>query len=233
MKVIFAVPMYSGSISGATHRSLTMTRLVLSGLGIEHDELNREGNCYVSAARNQLVADFLKTDGTDLFFIDDDISFSPKDVMDILKRPEEVVGGIYRLKTEEEMYPVLIYTNRLGIPIVTPDGLIPASGLPTGFLRIKRSVFEKMCYQYPELKYEEKGNEYYGLFDCAIINGKWTGDDFAFCRRWSDIGGQMFVLPNLTLTHGGKKDYTGNYHKFLLNCPKPKEEQTNALLPKL
>ena len=226
MKVIFCIPSYSNSLSSPTDISLIRTRKLLDALPIEHDTLKYNKSCYISSARNHLVADFLKTDGTDLFFIDDDVSFPEKAVVDILLRPEAIVGGIYPLKKDQEDYPVVVKTNEAGIPLVE-NGLIEAVGLPTGFLRIKRGVFNFLMEKYPGLEYEEDGNTYYDLFGCMVLNKRWYGDDFAFCKRVELAGGRMWVMPDINFGHHGFKEYTGNYDKYLRNL---KKEQ-DALLP--
>ena len=53
----------------------------------------------VERARNVLTANFLASDCTHLLFIDSDIAFTPRDVMRIVSHDEDVVGGIYPLKT--------------------------------------------------------------------------------------------------------------------------------------
>jgi len=218
MKVVFGIAAYDGTITVPCAVSLDVTRRILQESKIESDILFMAGSCYVSAARNHIVAEFLKGDGTDLFFIDADVSWTADSVLKILKRPEYVVGGIYPMKTKEENYPVIVKTED-GIPIGR-DGLIEATGLPAGFLKINRLVFEKMYEAYPYLKYFEDGKEIYDLFGCTIMFGRWWGDDLAFCKRWELIGGTMWVEPDLTLSHTGRKTWTGNYHEFLLKQPK-------------
>lgn len=47
-------------------------------------------------------------------------------------------------------------------------------------------------------------------------DNKWWGEDSAFCKKWIDMGGEIFVEPRLTFTHIGRKDYTGNLHEYLM-----------------
>ena len=57
----------------------------------------------VERARNVLTANFLASDCTHLLFIDSDIAFTPRDVQRIISHEEEVVGGIYPLKTMDKV----------------------------------------------------------------------------------------------------------------------------------
>jgi FkbM family methyltransferase len=57
----------------------------------------------VERARNVLTANFLAGDCTHLLFIDSDIAFTPRDVQRIISHDEDVVGGIYPLKTMDRI----------------------------------------------------------------------------------------------------------------------------------
>ncbi len=156
------------------------------------------------------------TDATDLFFIDADVAFDADAVLRILERDEEIVAGIYPLKRDEGDFPVKIKTED-GVPI-GQNGLIEAELIPTGFMRIKRVVFDIMEKKYPELKYTLNNvSEAYDFFNMGIEEGtKWTTEDYAFCNKWSKIGGQLWVAPDINFTHVGRKKYMGNYHNYLL-----------------
>lgn len=196
---------------------------LLSDAKIDYEVIMISGCPVLPVARNTLVAMFMNTDGTDLFFIDSDVGFNPLGAMKILEREEKVVAGIYPLKRFPLGYPVQIKTVD-GIPWGR-DGLIEAEFLPAGFMRVKRIVFERMQEVYPELKYtsnvieiSDSGiTEAYDFFNMGIINGqRWTTEDYTFCQRWRDIGGQLWVYPDIDFKHIGRKGYEGNYHKYLL-----------------
>ena len=227
MKVIFAIPAYLGNIESECALSLFATIKLLHKQGIEY-EINIISGCPVlPVARNTLVAMFMNTDGTDLFFIDSDVGFNPGGVIKILERQEKVVAGIYPLKRHPTGFPVQVKTED-GIPIGR-DGLIEADFLPAGFLRIKRIVFERMQEAYPDLKYKSNVidiinsgiTDAYDFFNMGVMDNKrWTSEDYAFCKRWRDIGGQLWVFPDIDFKHTGRYNYEGNYHRYLLARPK-------------
>ena len=77
---------------------------------------------------------------------------------------------------------------------------------------------------YPELKYgatvvntlNTGVNEAYDFFNMGSLgSSKWTTEDYAFCDRWREIGGQLWVYPDIEFTHTGNKSFTGNFHKYL------------------
>lgn len=224
MRVIFAIPTHSGLLNAECVLSLFTAQGLLNKKGIEYDVIFLSNCAYLPIARNTLVGMFMKDkEATDLFFVDADVGFDATAVIKILERPEKIVAGIYPLKREMLSFPVKIKTVD-GVPIGR-DGLIEAELLPTGFMRIKREVFESMEKAYPELKYTNSvvdvGNsdltEAYDYFNMGVGGGyKWTSEDYAFCERWTAIGGQLWVCPDIEFTHVGNKGFKGNYHEYLL-----------------
>jgi hypothetical protein len=226
MRVIFAIPALTGEIKVPCMLSLMQAQRLLTLKGIEHDLITITNCPYLSVARATLVAMFLEDpENTDLFFVDSDEDFDPTAVLNIVDRPESIVAGIYPLKQDKLEFPVKIKTQD-GVPMGR-DGLIEAELLPTGFMRIKRAVFAELAKAYPELKYDEsvirvKSKEYkdaYDFFGMGSFGKRFRTEDFAFCQRWADIGGTMWVYPNINFGHIGQKAYTGNYHEYLLGLP--------------
>jgi len=76
----------------------------------------------------------------------------------------------------------------------------------TGFMCITREAIEKLIAALPEIEYEAeqgKGTRW-ALFDCAIVDGRYLSEDYLFCRRWQDIGGEVWCdVASPTLVHQG------------------------------
>ena len=216
--------MYRGVAHPACVQSLEATLALVVERGHEAVIGTCAGCCYIQFARNRLVRDFLKTDADVIFFIDDDVSWNAEDALRLIESPEQVIAGIYPLKNDVESYPVVVWTDAEHRAIVR-DGLIVARAVPAGMLRIQRVVIEKLIAAHPEKAYYDLVNEvredgYYDLFPQGVYGDRWVGEDYAFCRLWTDIGGHIGVLPNMTLGHhSGSNVWVGNYHEFLLRQP--------------
>jgi len=229
MKMAFAIPTIDGSIRSECVMSLMAAQRLLFEKKIEADLLVVADCPYLPTARNTLVAMFMRDpEATDLLFVDADVGFDAIAVLRLLDRPEEIVAGVYPLKRETGGWPVVMQT-RDGVPIGR-DGLIEADFLPTGFMRIKRIVFEQMMDAYPHLQYQDSVVETMGdgtlrqawdFFHMGIdpARQRWTTEDYAFCQRWRDLGGQLWVDPNIDFQHVGRKAYCGNLHEFLMRQP--------------
>lgn len=203
-----AVPAYTGSVSTETAASLGAAVPALNAAGVQTTVKYRNGNCYLDHVRNQLVADFMATDATDLLFVDADVGFLADAALRMCMVRKPVVAGIYPLKADSLRFPVHFEpgTERWS----DADGLIECLHAPTGFLRINRTVFEAM----PSRVYldQEDGVDRVlrDHFRCDMRD-RYYGEDVEFCRRWREAGGKVRIIPDLTFAHFGMKSWVGNW----------------------
>lgn len=183
------------------------------------------GDPYIQKARNSLVKQFLKTDFDTFFFVADDLEWDPEDALKVVSMDDPVVAGVYPMKTNPVRYPVLIRTDKTGIPLTRDDGCISALRVQTGFLRIHRNVFENIIEGYPELSFYgakngEPVNISHDFFPQGVHNHRWIGEDYAFCDLWTNLEGKIWVVPDMDFTHyKGEVGYFGNYHEYLKALP--------------
>lgn len=91
--------------------------------------------------------------------------------------------------------------------------------LATGFMMFKREVIEKMGTAYPATKYTDdvgflhgSENDYaYALFDCGVQDNHYFSEDWMFCHRWTEMGGNIYVNVGINLIHTGNEDFNGCY----------------------
>ena len=111
------------------------------------------------------------------------------------------------------------------------NGCIEVSHSPTGCMLIKRSVIEKMIEKYPEMRISQptiiNGKTVekpflYNFFDTMFdpVNHTYMGEDFAFCKRWKDIGGKCHAIVDQLITHVGEHQYCGRFSDELIQLPK-------------
>jgi len=96
--------------------------------------------------------------------------------------------------------------------------------LATGFMMFKREVIEKMGKAYPRTKYTDDvgflsgtENDYaYALFDCGVQDDHYFSEDWMFCHRWTQMGGNIYVNVGINLVHTGNEDFNGSYIASIL-----------------
>jgi hypothetical protein len=100
------------------------------------------------------------------------------------------------------------------------NGVMEVTHSPTGCMMIKRVVFDKMIKAYPDKNIVQKtviNGEYvdrpnlWNFFDTLHdpVTKTYMGEDFAFCKRWKDIGGKCYAYVNDTIIHVGEHQYEG------------------------
>ena len=115
-------------------------------------------------------------------------------------------------------YPLLIKDDNKEINV--EDGVIEATHCPTGCMLIKRDVFSKLIKSYPNTEIKQKTTidgkfmdrpHFYNFFDTYYDpkTKRYMGEDFAFCRLWTEIGGKLYCYIMNYITHVGEFQYTG------------------------
>jgi FkbM family methyltransferase len=173
------------------------------------------GDSLVARARNTLTAEFLRSDATDLLFIDSDLVFSADHVARLLSHDEDVVGGFYPKKQEGPLRWVC--NMQLHETKPRQDGLQEVRYMGTGFLRIKRRVFERMIEAHgSELAYHPDNrpeDTEWDFWSCGVYVNKADGfrrylsEDWYFCQRWLDLGGKVWGDTGIILKHVGQAVY--------------------------
>lgn len=220
MKVFLATPAYDGKAHCLFADSLIQSMRALDSHGIESQWRVWPGCCYLPVARNKLVHAFLETDCTDLVFLDSDVTWKPWQLIQILSYSVEIVAGMYPLKQPG----ALEWPTEL---LETPEGeykLREAVLAPTGFMRLRRSVFEKMMEHYPaghvdEYRHGKLVGAYHNFFDCEHIGTRWYGEDVNFCRKWREIGGQVWIDPAVSVEHHGFASWSGDFRDSIPPAP--------------
>lgn len=178
-------------------------------------------NAYISVARAVLLRKALNSYADVIVFIDHDVSWEPQDLLRLIETEGDVVAGTYRYKTdEEERYMGWMDVQEHAIQ-QRADGCFRATHIPAGFMKITRNAVNRFMEAYPHLVYGEKCLPHVDLFNHGAEKGIWWGEDYAFSQHWLNIGGDIWLIPDLNLTHndierdGTAKAYPGNFADFV------------------
>jgi hypothetical protein len=218
-RVVFCVPTVKRPYQQCLD-SLEASLPLLDAAGIEHGMVNEVGNPYISAARATMLRKALDAKADIVVFIDHDLSWRPADMLKLVQTEGDVVGGTYRFKADEVSYMGTIHSTHAGTPVVRADGAIKARLLPAGFLKVTAAAVDRFMTAYPDLCYGEKYRLSVDLFNHGAHKGVWWGEDYAFCRRWEEMGEDAWLVPDLQLDHHSvDRSYPGNFHMYLRQQP--------------
>jgi len=209
--VLLATPSYEGAVKSAHLRSLLQSLHALRAEGVAADHLTLNYDCHVDDARNAIVRHFLRTNCTDLVFLDADVSWLADELVQLSLYDADVVAGVYPKKGDNS-WPVFDHPG--GELTAREDGLVEVVGAPTGFMRIRRHVVEKMVEANKHRQFRGQGERedaplYTIIFERTYEDGhRWSGD-YAFCRAWRKLGGKVFVAPEMLFGHVGEMEWSG------------------------
>ena len=215
MRAMIAIPAYSGTIHLGTMRSLIAGLFELANRG-DSAEVNDEcGNAMIADARAQIVAEFLASDCDQLVFIDHDVCWSAGALVGLLDHPVDVCAGIYPQRKDPITFPVRWIEECENLIANPRTGLLEVAGVPAGFLKITRAAATRMVDAYQNLEFfceRAPQQKAWGLFDPYRIEGTNLkfGEDYSFCQRWRDIGGQVWIDPEIQFGHAGTKTFVGH-----------------------
>jgi hypothetical protein len=214
-RVHICMPCYGGQLTESTFMSYIKWSNTARQLGLDWTVETMTNESLISRARNTLTAKFLNTkESTHLMFIDADIGWEPWHLLVMLDAQKDVIGGLYPMKS----LPVKWCVN--GIPGMVEDpnsSLVEVSKTGTGFLLMKRDVFEKLN-EHPAVRTfandiglpRELDQYMKTYFDTAVREGRYYSEDWTFCENWRDLGGQVWVDKRVLLRHTGTYVFDGN-----------------------
>ena len=248
-KIFVATPMYGGMAHGLYIKSCLDLQTTMAKYGVEVKFSFLFNESLITRARNYLVDEFLRAEGyTHLLFIDSDIHYNPQDVIALLALDKDVIGGPYPKKSInwgnvaqaarnhpnmepkelETLVGEYVFNVVKGTKQFQVTDPLEVLEIGTGFMMVKREVFDKMKNAYPNIHYKPDhvgqanfdGTRYiHAYFDTVIdyensITGggsdRYLSEDYMFCQMWRKIGGQVWLCPWMKTQHIGTYAFTGN-----------------------
>lgn len=232
-KIFIATPCFGGLVTQEYMESIIACTGVLRvpvTLSLLGDD------AMVSRARNTLLYQFwARSDASHILYIDADMGFPAEAPARLLAAGKDVVAGLYPIRDrfwdkttqdhirrgEPQETATLRYVGETdALHHYKEKGpLVQTYYAGTGFMMISRNAIDRMIKAYPETAYKRidvaggsQEGEYYALFDGSICpkTGTYLSEDFTFCRRWREIGGEVWLDTSIELTHAGKACFQGN-----------------------
>ena len=192
----------------------------------------------VTQGRNLCVQAFLQSNYSHMLFLDSDIEFDAGSIFFMIKADKDVVLTPYPMKVFD-WNKARRLSQKTGRPIeecphfyclefpddkniVSKGGLCEISKGPAGCMLIKREVFDKMITSYPHMKIKQKqlvnglmstSENVWNFFDTEFNKetGKFVGEDYAFCDRWTALGGKIYANVEAYITHWGYHGFHGRF----------------------
>ena len=236
--IFVAMPCYGGMMAGYTAQSLMTLGKVLNQCGMDVSYSFMFNESLITRARNALVKNFLKSNATHLMFIDADIKFFPEEVPMMVASDKDIICGIYpkkeinwqsvksaiargvpddQLKYHTGSFVVNLvgYSGEVTVPANEPVEIWNGG---TGFMLIKRSVFEALADKVPTYAndvHDLSGNigheDIKEYFATSIEDGtrRLLSEDYHFCMVARKNGIKVYAAPWVHLAHMGSYLFEG------------------------
>lgn len=241
--VFLATPMYGGMCTGTYTAALMQTPLVFSKAGVQLYYTYMMNESLITRARNSLAYDFLESNATHLMFVDADVGFKPDDIISMVLRDVDIICGLYpkkeihwqrvadavgrgvpanELKDHTGTFVVnLVNNERTEVKV---NELMEIQNGGTGFMMIKREVFEALADKVPEynndmylaVDTERKPKiikEYFATSIDPDSNNRLLSEDYHFCKLARQHGFKIHAAPWVQLSHTGTYIFSGALQK--------------------
>jgi hypothetical protein len=215
VNIMISTPSHSGSYESSFLISLYNTFDLLKQHNVGCQFAEEKYTAEISLARSKLFGAFLRSTATHMLMIDADMGWDVQAVVRMFCARVDLVA----VAGPKKMYPLAFaanYTDEKGNAIVMhmdPNtGMMACGEVGMAFCLMSRGCAEKMAKAYPELEYVGVGGE--REFDVFLPmvdkNKRRYGEDFSFCKRWRNIGGTMYLIPDVRLKHTGSHCFEGS-----------------------
>ena len=232
MHLVIGTPCYGGMMCTEYTQSLLALKEACLQYGIKMTCIFLGNESLIQRGRNTIAHHFLlMEDATHLMFIDADQKFVPNDIARMIKADKGIIGGAVPMKginwDRVRMGSVLNHPdlskltgifniNKLpGHEMLTPDMPFQVKHVGTGFMLIRRDVFETLRERVGWYKNggvtinpEEK---VYDFFKVQNVNHELLSEDYNFCHMYREHGGTVWVAPWCELGHFGAYLFSGQY----------------------
>lgn len=215
-KLFIAVPAHDGRLNIKTSFALCQFMVEAARLGVAV-YLSDLSNCsIITMARNALVNEFLKTDATEMLFIDSDVVVNPDAILRLMAQSsgKDVTAGAYPRRAKDKKFFTDVYYDKNG-DVEFDGSLMRVERVGTGFMMIQRHVIETLIKNHPEWTYENTitGEKMSAVFDFSIVNGKYVGEDYLFCDRVRAEGFKVHIDVEISLPHIGSDTFTSDFYE--------------------
>ncbi len=225
-KLMVCVPAYDSKLNIDSAFALANLAVKAGNLGVKLYLTHISGCSLITKARNGLVADFLESDADSMLFIDADVVVNADAILRLfaLSLDKDITAGIYPRRGSDRKFFLDYHLDDKGALEFDANGLLRISRIGTGFMMIQRHVLETMIAKHPEWAYDNNvtNRTEHAIFDLAIVNGEYYGEDYLFCDRAAADGFTVFLDPSISLPHVGSEKFTRDFEADVL---KPLLEQ--------
>jgi hypothetical protein len=236
--VFIATPMYGGMAAGIYTVSMLQLPAIFLRNRVDLLYAFTSSESLVPNARNVLTHQFLESKATHLMWIDSDIGFNATDIATMLIADRDIVCGIYpkkevdwarvaqavedgvppeELSNHAGLFAVKLLDDSAGRLAADPDGLLEIAAGGTGFMLIKRGVFDTLSEVVSEYAPDRESIREFYATTTEPESGRLITEDYHFCALARSHGFKIYAAPWVRLAHAGTYVFERRFDPKWLN----------------
>ena len=210
--VFIGIPTYDGKLNIKLAYTLAAFMPVALKHGISVKLGHVSGCSIITMARNSLVDQFLKSDCTELLFIDADVIPTVEDIMRLMAQStgRDVTAGMYPRRAKDRKFFMDFYLDEQD-ELVFDGAMMRANRVGTGFMWINRHVIEKIAERAPKYLGPDGAGQIASVFEFSMLDGKFVGEDYNFCDKAGMLGYEVWIDVEICLPHLGTEEFTNDF----------------------
>lgn len=211
-KLFIAIPCYDGKVHVKLAYALAQLTPKALQFGVSVQLGHVAGCSIITMARNMLVDQFLKSDCTDLLFIDADVLADTDDILRLLAQSagKDITAGAYPRRRKDRMFFMDIYHNEQG-DLEFDGSLLRIKRVGTGFMLIARHVVEDLAQRAQKYLGQDGVGQVANVFEFRVLDGLFVGEDYAFCDTATSLGYKVWLDVDISLPHVGTEEFTNDF----------------------
>jgi len=221
--MMIATPSHDGNVAFGYALGLTDLALFLNKHNVHFEMARVVGSSLIPHARNSLIDMFMKSKCQRLLFVDADQVWTKEAALMLFQSNRRIIAGV----TPHKRFPINLNFNPLekhwhyfkdhsnkssaeyaeyAKATMDKKGEVEVAKAGFGFIMIDRSVFELMLPLVPEYQAFDNNNDvkHKEMFAMGAIDGKYQGEDWAFCDLAKKLNIPMYINVNCQVQHMGQ-----------------------------
>lgn len=211
-KLFVAIPAYDGKVSIKLAYTLAQLMPMALRVGVSVKLGHVSGCSIITMARNMLVDQFLKSDCTDLLFIDADVIAEPDHILRLMAQSgdKDITAGAYPRRRKDKMFFMDLHYDENG-DLEFDGSMMRINRVGTGFMLVRRNVVEALAERAQTYLGQDGVSQMANVFEFQLKDGMFVGEDYAFCDAARALGYKVWLDVEISLPHVGTEEFTSDF----------------------
>lgn len=210
-KILIAIPCLGQKVDAYLAHSLCESIKMGADYGLDINCVFLANESILPMAKNELFKVAYNDQYDAMVFIEDTLYWDEKTLVDILLSEHDVVTlPVVNKNDKQESYNV-----KVDAVTITPHDYFKVKQTDTSFLKLSKKVITDLWNSNAELQF--RGKKIKNICEYGFQNSEFIGEDSVLSTKIKELGYDILVYPNHTVSRVGYKLYTGDFDQHIVN----------------